>query len=140
MDEVVRVSVPGREGVIFPAAQVPRHLDSDGGAWTPTAEQVTDAERGLPAYLAAATPRLPASVPPGAAQRIAARLQGYARQYFGVSWAGRRLLYINCIPADHRADWRARPVFVRDGGESFFHLMYDPESGEYSGLSVNGEA
>jgi hypothetical protein len=31
-------------------------------------------------------------------------------------------------------------VFVDDGGESFFYLLYDPESAEFTGLSVNGEA
>jgi hypothetical protein len=140
VEEPIPVPVPAPEGVIFPAAQVPSHLTPDGGAWTPSAEQVAAAERRLPEYLATAAPRLPASVRPGAAQRIAARLGSYARQYFGVSWAGRRLLYINCLLADHTSDWRARPVFVRDGGESFFRVVYDPELGEFSGLSVNGEA
>jgi hypothetical protein len=48
-------------------------------------------------------------------------------------------VFINCLPADH-SEWRARPVFTEDGGESFFHLVYDPELGEFSGLSINGEA
>ena len=139
MEEVVLISVPGSQGVIFPATHVPRHLDSEGGAWTPSAEQVAEAEHRLSAYLAAATPRLPASVRPGAAQRIAARLDRYGRQYFGITASGRRLLYINGVPHDH-SEWRVRPVFLDDGGESFFHLVYDPELGEFSGLSINGEA
>ncbi|MGH7671792.1 MAG: hypothetical protein ACREMC_02750 [Gemmatimonadales bacterium] len=139
MDESIPVSVPGREGVIFPAAHVSRHLDSDGGAWTPAPEDIADAEQRLPGYLATATPPLPAHQA-GAAQRIAARLDRYARQYFGVSWRGRRYLYINCLPATHSSDWRAQPMFVKDGGESFFHLLYDPESREFSALSINGEA
>jgi hypothetical protein len=139
MKEVVLISGPGFQGVIFPAARVPSHLDPDGGAWTPTTQHVAEAERRLPGFFATAAPALPASVRPGAVQRIAAQLDRYARQYFGVSWKGRRLLYINCLPADHSA-WQVRPVFVEDGGESFFHLVYDPESGEFSGLSVNGEA
>jgi hypothetical protein len=139
MEEVLLISAPGSQEIIFPATLVAPHLDPEGGAWTPSAEQVAEAERRLPAYLATAAPALPASVRPGAAQRIAARLDDYGRQYFGVSWKGRRLLFINCLTADQSA-WRARPVFVEDGGESFFHLVYDPESGEFSGLSINGEA
>jgi hypothetical protein len=139
MEDVVLISSPGFQGVIFPAARVPSHLDPDGAAWTPTTQHVAEAERRLPGYLAKAAPALPASVRPGAAQRIAAQLDRYARQYFGVSWKGRRLLYINCLPAD-RSGWRARLLFVEDGGESFFHLVYDPESREFSGLSINGEA
>jgi hypothetical protein len=140
MDEVIPISIAGSEGVIFPAAFVFRHLDSVGEAWTPTTEQVVNAEQKLPAYLATATPRLPTSVRPGAAERISMRLDHYVRQYLGVSRAGRRFMYINCLPADHHSDWRTRPLFVMDGGESFFHLLYDPELGEFSELSINGEA
>jgi hypothetical protein len=140
MNEIIQVSVAGSQVVIFPASTVPRNLAGDGQAWTPTTEQALEAERRLQQYLGAATPRLPASVRPGAAQRIAATLGRYARQYFGVLWGGRRLLYINCLPVDHPSDWRARPEFFDDGGEAFFHLLYDPESGEFCGLSINGES
>jgi hypothetical protein len=135
MDEIILIPVPGREGVIFPATHVPRFL-TDGGAWTPSAEDVAAGEQRLQAYLTT----LPASLRNGAAQRIAARLDWYARQYLGVSWRGRRYLHINCFPAGRRSDWQTRLVIMVDGGESYFHLLYDPESGEVSRLSINGVA
>lgn len=140
MDGVIPISMADCEGVIFPAACVPRHLDANGGAWTPTLEQVADAERRLPAYLATANPRVPSTIRPGVARRIMAKLDRYARQYFGITRAGRRSIYINCLPTDHRSDWRAQPVFVRDGGEEFFQLIFDLESAEFTGMWVNGEA
>ena len=97
------------------------------------------AERQLPAYLAAANPTLPASCWPGASQRISAGLDRYARQYLGIASAGRRLLYINCFPVGY-PDWRTHLVDVEDGGESFFHLIYDPELDKFSDLTISGQA
>lgn len=136
MGDMTTIPVPGTQSVIFPAELVPWYLVPESVPWTPSTEQVLVAERGLQAFLATAT----MEYRPGAPQRIAARLHHYARQYFGVSAAGRRLLYINCFPANSFSDWRTKEVYVDDGGEAFFQLLYDPESGEFSGLSVNGVA
>lgn len=140
LNKLLPISVPGIQGVIFPAELVPRNLFGYGEPWTPSTEQVLDAESRLPEFLARATPVTPASVLPGAAQRIAARLDCYARQYIGVSLAGSHLVHINCFLPDNRTEWRSQPVDVDDGGETFFHVLYDPASREFCGLSVNGEA
>jgi hypothetical protein len=140
VDAITSISLPACTGVIFPASTVPRHLDPDGEAWMPTVEQVADAERRLPAYLAGANPRLPSTCDPDTPPRIAARLDQYARQYFGIVSEGRRVLFINCLPVDSRSDWRVRPVFVCDGGDAYFQLLYDPELMAFTSMSVNGEA
>ncbi len=140
MEEVIPIPVPGREGVIFPATQVPWFL-TDGVTWTPTPEDVEQAEHRLQVYLTTAIPiRCPTHLRPGAGQRIAARLDYYARQYFGVSRRGRRYLYFNCFTARHPFKWRTRLLFAFGGGESYFHLLYDPEAEEFSELPINGEA
>jgi hypothetical protein len=123
-------------GVIFHAEQPFFPPGTGWTYWTPTCRDITSAELCLGLYLAANAPQL------------AKKLIEYNRQYVGVLRDGRRLIYINCFPFDFGwwtrpevvPDWWTKPVVVRDGGDRYFQVWYDVESGECSDLHINGEA
>ena len=37
-------------------------------------------------------------------------------------------------------DWTSQPVFVADGGDCFFSVSYEPASGSFEDLRINGDA
>jgi len=71
----------------------------------------------------------------------------FYRQYVGVSIKGHDYVYINAFhdhpiylhPKD-RDRWRSEPELVCDGGDSFWGVLYDPETRQFSQLSFNGSA
>lgn len=75
------------------------------------------------------------------------RPSAYYRQYVGISIDGRNYVYINAF-ADHpvyrqpkdRDRWRTVPELVCDGGDSFWGVLYDPATRQFSQLSFNGAA
>jgi hypothetical protein len=65
----------------------------------------------------------------------------YYRQYVGIVSNGKRLIYINAFLLNKPPkDWKTEPVIVCDGGEGFWGAVFDPQSGEFSALSINGVA
>jgi hypothetical protein len=71
----------------------------------------------------------------------------YYRQYVGIVLGNRKLIYLNAFcqkPDDvvvrQGGDWRQNPIDVCDGGDCFWSAVYDPVSGEFSDLQVNGIA
>jgi hypothetical protein len=65
----------------------------------------------------------------------------YFRQYVAVVRAGVRLIYINALcDVYHRPEWRNHLVRVLDGGNCFWQVWYDPATGSFSDLAVNGSA
>lgn len=38
------------------------------------------------------------------------------------------------------ADWKKKPIYIMDGGDSFFNVLYDLKSGIFSELWINGES
>jgi len=64
----------------------------------------------------------------------------YKRQYFGLVRDGRWIVYGNFFCDAHGKDWLAQPVTVKDGGDCYFQVEYEPKTGRFSNLSVNGEA
>lgn len=71
----------------------------------------------------------------------------YHRQYVGIVVGERKLIYLNAFcekPEDvvvrQGGDWRQNPIDVCDGGDCFWSAVYDPNSGEFSDLQVNGIA
>lgn len=126
------------EGAIFPAGYV-TDLDLWMGYafsdyWTPSETDIYAFEGGIRDFLIqTADPRFYQQPP------VWDRLPEYKRQYFGVMIDGRRLLFANffCI---NDPNWTTDLVVVLDGGECFWHVMYDPATGEYLNLQVNGEA
>jgi hypothetical protein len=124
-------------GVIVDAASAPdfaRWLDdlSDVVGWDPTPDDVATLEAALPAFLQTA---------PQATDRIRQQLADYKRQYAGIIDSdGRNLILVNAFCDAGGTDWQSEPVLVLDGGDCYFHVSYDTDTGTFSGLAVNGEA
>lgn len=103
--------------------------------WTPEQAQVRELEAGIIPFLET---------------EIAAddfrygfwdELDGYKRQFFGVTFErGTPLIYANYFCADDFDYWRTGYVMMMDGGECFFQVLYDPATGEFSNLRINGYA
>jgi hypothetical protein len=104
-------------------------------AWTPTAADVDKLEAALPALLDRERP--PAESRPPSWRRAA----HYKRQYFGYVKHRRRFIHANffcSVPSG--VDWRLTPVVTKDGGDCYFNVDYDPRTGQFSNLQVNGVA
>jgi hypothetical protein len=68
-------------------------------------------------------------------------IQNYFRQYIGIVSKGRRLIYINAfLGPKPPINWLTEPVMACDGGLSFWGAIFDPETGEFSQLAINGDA
>jgi hypothetical protein len=103
--------------------------------WTPEQAQVRELEAGLVPFLES---------------EIAADdfrygfwedLENYKRQFFGVTFErGTPLIYANYFCVDDFDYWRTGHVMVMDGGECFFQVLYNPATGEFSSLRINGYA
>ncbi|GIL15598.1 MAG: hypothetical protein BroJett039_07710 [Chloroflexota bacterium] len=104
------------------------------GAWTPEAEMIAALETRLPAYLAQNQNQFSARNAP-----IAERLAQYKFQYWGETPNDKRVIVVNAFCANFE-NWETERVFVLDGGDCFFNLQYDIDSGTFSALQVNGEA
>jgi hypothetical protein len=56
-------------------------------------------------------------------------------------WEARRLIYINAfLEPDPPKNWRTEPVVACDGGTSFWGAIFDPATGQFSRLAINGVA
>ncbi|MGH2558585.1 MAG: hypothetical protein ACRDJH_05935 [Thermomicrobiales bacterium] len=131
------VEAKGYEGVIVPAADAPDFFWMVNGQqyeeyWTPTAANIADLEAAIvPAFAA-----LPPSLVSGE------QLDTYRRQYGGFVEDGRRLIRISffcdAIFPHVEQYWQCRTIFAAGGGACFFRLTYDPASGAFFDLSVNG--
>ena len=61
-------------------------------------------------------------------------------QYVGIVVKGRRLIYINAFAEDDPPDsWKTQAYIVCDGGVDW-GVLYDPATGKFSDLAVNGGA
>jgi hypothetical protein len=130
----------GYEGVIASEAGAKELTDFYvGGApvenfWTPTEEDIAALERSLPVYIQTEGANVR-----GVRPDFINRLPEYKRQYAGFIQSDRRLILVNATCTDN-FDWQSQPVFVMDGGDCFFRIIYDPEAGTFEGFEVNGEA
>ena len=106
--------------------------------WTPLLDDVMKLERQLPAFLRreGQAGRLHNEKPAPLWKRVA----GYKRQYFGLVEKGRSIVYANFFCNGLGTDWQRRPVDVDDGGDCYFQVRYDPHTGRFFDLSVNGDA
>ena len=103
--------------------------------WTPADADVAALETDLPAFLQTAEhPWLRPSPP------IWERVPDYQRQDLGILEEGERVIYANFFCNAHDIDWENELVFILDGGDCYFQVKYNVESGEFYDLSVNGEA
>jgi hypothetical protein len=124
-------------GVIFGQEQTEASLDVLGevdGTWEPSAADVAELEAALPAFLQSAENPWLREDPP-----IEERVPTYMRQYLGIIEDGEEIIYANFFCTINEMDWHNDFVFVLDGGDCFFQVKYNPASGEFFDLSVNGE-
>lgn len=98
--------------------------------WTPTQNNILQLEAGLAAYLQQnAEPEQ---------ERIWQELADYKRQYVGITQDGQEKIYANFFCEGDNSDTML--VFVLDGGDCYFQVLYTVENDQFSYLSVNGEA
>lgn len=138
----IRVTTDTFDGVIFIADNAAatglqfEFNDTIIEYWTPTKEQVMGLEAGLLPYLQEIIN------PEHYAFGILDNLPNIRRQYFGIGFdEGQRLIYAKYFcPSDSFDYWLTGNVAVMDGGECFFQFFYDPETGTFSDLRINGMA
>jgi hypothetical protein len=68
------------------------------------------------------------------------RLDEYKRQYIGLEREGRKFIFGNYFCENGDEDWRKELMFAIDGGECYFQVEFDLESGSFIRLHVNGES
>lgn len=105
-----------------------------GGYWTPSREDILNVEEKLEDFLRQNSDQFDPEPP------VWGQLNNYKRQYAGVVIKDRQVIYGNFFCSDTGIDWKQEWIFVLDGGDCFFQLQFDVESGTFVGLMVNGEA
>lgn len=131
------VSGDGYAGVIVDAESAAEfagwlHGDEILTGWEPTADDIAALEAALPGFLKTA---------PQAKPDLWERLPTYKRQYAGfIDATGHTFILVNAFCDASFADWQSEPVLVLDGGDCFFQVDYDPATGLFSRLMINGEA
>jgi len=108
-------------------------VESDG-FWTPSVDDILKLEGKIAGYLSQNSSYFYHQPP------VWERLDEYQRQYVGLEREGRLIIYGNYFCNSGGVDWQQKLVVVIDGGECFFQVEYDVESGFFIKLLVNGEA
>ncbi|PPU98276.1 hypothetical protein XpopCFBP1817_04150 [Xanthomonas populi] len=64
----------------------------------------------------------------------------FDRQYVGVVIQGQQLIYINAfkLPNDPPVKPALEAIRVCDGGSTFWGALYDPQTGAFSQIAING--
>ena len=102
--------------------------------WAPSVSDVLKLEEKIDEYLSQNS-NLFYRQPP-----VWERLDEYQRQYIGFERGGKQIIYGNYFCDSTGKNWRQEFVFVFDGGDCFFQVEYDVESGTFIKLWVNGES
>lgn len=101
-----------------------------GEFWTPTEPEVIALEAALATHLE--QPCLP---------NYGIVLDEYYAQYIGIVFEGRTLIYVNLVHQSivSAQTWAQRvPYHVCDGGELAWGILFDPSTGTFEAMSVNG--
>jgi hypothetical protein len=62
----------------------------------------------------------------------------YSRQYLGVIIGGKRLVYINALPADElKPEYLQKAFMACDGGSMFWGALYDPQTRRFFDVWAN---
>lgn len=65
----------------------------------------------------------------------------YFRQYVGVVQNGKKLIYVNAFSDELPVTtWRETLVVIMDGGTCCWQALFDPASGKFTSLRINGLA
>ncbi|MEA9588130.1 hypothetical protein VC279_14365 [Xanthomonas sp. WHRI 10064A] len=100
-----------------------RHPGQITGYWEPSHQQIEQLESRQDAL----TPSI-------------AEPREFDRQYVGVVIEGQQLVYINAfkLPNDPPVKPAREAIKVCDGGSAFWGALYDPQTGAFSQIAVNG--
>ncbi|PPU69781.1 hypothetical protein [Xanthomonas pisi] len=100
-----------------------RHPGQISGYWEPSHQQIEQLESRQDAL----TPTI-------------AEPREFDRQYVGVVIQGQQLIYINAfkLPNDPPVKPAREAIKVCDGGSAFWGALYDPQTGAFSQIAVNG--
>ncbi|MCC4634899.1 hypothetical protein ACFFJ4_18080 [Xanthomonas dyei] len=100
-----------------------RHPGQITGYWEPSHQQIEQLESRQDAL----TPTI-------------AEPREFDRQYVGVVIEGQQLIYINAfkLPNDPPVKPAREAIKVCDGGSAFWGALYDPQTGGFSQIAVNG--
>ncbi len=98
--------------------------------WTPTKEQVLDAEAEIERVLK--------DKPPAESPDLWQKLPLYKRQYVGIIINGHKRIFCNFYCTEEPLD--CKPVLYADGGDCFFKIEYDVEGRKVEKLEINGNA
>ncbi|APO93663.1 hypothetical protein [Xanthomonas vesicatoria] len=100
-----------------------RHPGQITGYWEPSHQQIEQLESRQDAL----TPTI-------------AEPREFDRQYVGVVIQGQQLIYINAfrLPNDPPVKPAREAIKVCDGGSAFWGALYDPQTGGFSQIAVNG--
>ncbi|KQR17946.1 MULTISPECIES: hypothetical protein [Xanthomonas] len=100
-----------------------RHPGQITGYWEPSHQQIEQLESRQDAL----TPSI-------------AEPREFDRQYVGVVIEGQQLIYINAfkLPNDPPVKPAREAIKVCDGGSAFWGALYDPQTGAFSQIAVNG--
>jgi hypothetical protein len=128
-----------QQSVILPSAEA-KNLKFFGlpgkltGHWNPKNSDIDDLERNLDQVTALDSktlgPRFHIEHP-----------EKYYRQYLGVALDYRRMIFVDAFCDLKGFDyWQEHLVIVSDGATCFWHALYDPASGKFTYLQINGRA
>ena len=125
------------EVAIFPESS---YEIMQGKRFTPTKEEIFEAEKALKSKLKEANRNLENQYNSPIIHR---NLKKYKRQYFGyINGNGEKVLYINSLwskPIKEKR-WLNQLIIVSDGGSHYWNIEYNLETDELIKLSVNGKA
>ena len=116
------------------AEEMASWLVGSGNFWTPSVDNIFKLEDGLAEYLSQNSSYFYRQPP------VWQRLDEYQRQFIGLERGDRQIIYGNFFCNNIGMDWRKILVIVDDGGDCYFQVEYDVESGLFIKLMVNGEA
>lgn len=109
-------------------------LVGSGNFWTPSVDDILKLEEKIAEYLSQNSNQFYRQ------PTVWERLDEYQRQFIGLERGGRQIIYGNFFCNNIGMDWRKILVIVDDGGDCYFQVEYDVESGLFIKLMVNGEA
>lgn len=109
-------------------------LVESAGFWTPSESDILILEESIAVYLSENSFLFFGEPPEGE------QLAAYQRQFIGIEHDGSRIIYGNYFCRNMGIDWRDVIVSVEDGGDCYFQVKYDVDSGMFTMLMVNGQS
>jgi hypothetical protein len=106
--------------------------------WTPSRDDVAALEKKLSVYVRTIVPDREEHSRGRPGARFLARFPDYTRQYVGIVAGKRRWIWVNFFCRDEGDGWMRGPVLVKDGGDCYGQVQFEPATERFRGFSVNG--